>query len=289
VFNMSAFERDSEFHMNGTAAEPVVFRGAVERKGYWRGIAIPSFVSTDSTMQHVVIAHAGGKQSSALLLRSGITVQDVLISDCATAPAIQAILRPESRNLSVTGCEAEALQTSLLASASLPRGGSFTGNGSDWIALTGPGADRLGTITVPNFGVPYLATANLKLANHSVVSFEPGVTILFQSGYQYGIGVADATLIARGTASAPLTFRGERDEPGSWSGIGISSSASADTVVDYVQVRNAPLTVEKSISVTNSSFSGSPTFGVVKDKNDSTDYLPSNTFANNAQGEVGVR
>ena len=55
-----------------------------------------------------------------------------------------------------------------------------------------------------------------------------------------------------------------------------------------MQVKNAGLVLRRSIPVTNSSFSKSAGFGILKSAEDMSDYRLTNVFADNASGPVGM-
>jgi hypothetical protein len=276
----------------GTASEPVVFRGLTEQKGAWAGIQIGPNVSTDSTLSHTQLLH-GGSGRAPLSVRAKITLQDVLIADCSTPAVIAAPLSAASKNLSVTGSDDAALASNMWSLANLPRGGTFTGNASDVIqvAALSPG-DSLGKSTIPNLGVPYYITGDILIGANADVTVDPGVEFIFKSGnpYQFLIGWNGHEVVfnALGTAAAPIIFRGEKDEVGTWHGLSLGRGVSTDSVFNHIEVRNAGMSTESQVTIQNSSFSMSPGFGIVKAASDMTDYAATNTFTGNVMGDVGV-
>jgi hypothetical protein len=280
------------FRVSGTAAEPVVFQGLTETKGSWGGVIIEPTVSTDSFLTNVQVLF-GGTGAIPLGLHAKITVQDVLVADSATPPAITAQLTPESKNFTVTRCDGVALDSNMEALTGLPRGGSLTGNASDVIRIPRlSGSTALGMATIPNMGVPYFLVGDINIGAGSNVTVEPGVEFVFESGNPYafvlGWNSSEVVFNAVGTAAQPIVFRGEKAEAGSWKGIFIEHAVSSNSVLDHIAVSNAGLSTYAPVTIQNSSFSDSPGFGILKSPAIMTDYAATNSFANNTQGDVGV-
>ncbi|MET0342352.1 MAG: hypothetical protein ABW252_15215 [Polyangiales bacterium] len=59
---------------SGTAAEPIVFRGADPRAGYWRGITVERGVTSSSQLTQLTVEHAGGGGRGALELQVALPV-----------------------------------------------------------------------------------------------------------------------------------------------------------------------------------------------------------------------
>jgi hypothetical protein len=276
----------------GTATEPVVFRGTTAKKGHWKGLLIRNKITPDSLVSHIQISDAGGGGTPAFSVNSQISVQDVEVRNSAAGATITSVLQSDSANLTVTGCDGPALTSQLAAVRTLPRGGQLKGNAQDTIVLgTVFGTDPLGALTVPNLGVPYYITGNLAIGQNSELTFEPGVEFVFQSGQKYGLVIGwngnVAKVNALGTALAPIIFRGEKDEPGSWAGIVVSSAVSTNSVFDHIRVQGAALSTAAPIAITNSTFTKSPTYGILRNASNMTDYMSTNTFVDNVQGNVG--
>jgi len=272
----------------GTETAPVVFQGLTEEPGSWAGLAIQSQVSTDSTLEHVRVLYGGGVKTPPLALRQSITLVDVQVLNAASPALLAQPPQPDSSALVIRGCTSYPLDASLVSLPRLPPGSSFTGNAEDQIHVGGANTAVIGTI--PGAGVPYLVGGNIALAAPSDITIGPGAELVFQSGYRYvfeaGWNGNRVKLKVAGTAAEPVIFRGQSAEPGSWEGFVVRAGVSTDSSIDYLQVRNAPLKLDLPIAVTNSSFSDSATYGIVKSKNDTTDYHPTNTFARNVQGDI---
>jgi hypothetical protein len=127
-------------------------------------------------------------------------------------------------------------------------GNTLTGNaaGHDIVRLTRKAetVQPRASLTLPNFGVPYVVTAPSGISRASgtrptgpawsagrstrgsalanpTLTIEPGTTVLFEPGEAFGIGYAGwdyVTLVADGTAGT-IIFDGVVPEPGGWAGI----------------------------------------------------------------------
>jgi hypothetical protein len=274
--------------VNGTETAPVVFQGVAEEPGAWTGITIQASVSTDSSLEHVRVLHAGGKKAAPLALRQSIALIDVQVLNSAQPASLTMPPRAESSGLVIKGSTSYPLDTNPFSLQGIPPGSSFTGNAEDQIHVSGGNGVITGTI--PGAGVPYLIGGSIAVSGASDFTFGPGAEFVFVSGYRYmfelGWNGNRVKFKVAGTPTQPVIFRGQNDEPGAWDGIVVRPSVSTDSSVDYLQVRNAPLTLGVPIPVSSSSFSGSATFGIVKSSSDMSDYRATNTFSGNAQGDI---
>ncbi|NSW58698.1 MAG: hypothetical protein HPY44_22020 [Armatimonadetes bacterium] len=124
------------------------------------------------------------------------------------------------------------------------------------LALTFIGADTTvsGTIsthttwTVDNS--PYVLSGNVTVANGATLTIEPGVTVSIGSSYSLQVG--EGTLLAVGLASAPVVFTG-----GGYVRLNAGSDASE---LVYCQ-SSCPITISSRPVLSNSTFSGSVSFG----------------------------
>ncbi len=129
----------------------------------------------------------------------------------------------------------------------------------------------------------------------AVLTIDPGVVIAFKSGAKWEIE-SSAAIIAKGTASEPIVFKGEESIPGFWDGITLYSTDvrnafSHCTFSDGGEVAN--LVVGESIyearaSIDNCTFSNGSQLGLFI-KNDAANNLLSftnNSFNQNATGAM---
>ena len=101
------------------------------------------------------------------------------------------------------------------------------------------------------------------------LTIAPGTRVLFEPGSELDVGYngTKPTLIADGTAAAPISFCGVRDEPGSWGKLRFRSAVAGESVLRNVLVANggrddAALQVDADMMVDNVQVHGSGQDGV---------------------------
>jgi hypothetical protein len=285
----------STIAVEGTAAAPVLFRGETAVAGNWDGIIINNTVTSKSHIRHAQIQHAGSRDP-ALTISAPITLDNVSLDTNKLGVQIDdAGLNPDSTTLSITKTSAVPLSIRPGAIPTLPTGGTLTGNTTDQIAVTGSGYyEAKGT--APNLGLPYLIAASLYLQNGASLTVAPGVTFIMNSGAVIEVGYASsaATLIAKGTAAAPISFVGLDTTNGYWTGFSFETTALSASALDHVIVKNAgvmnngAIRLYKEIPVTNTAVSGSAGYGIFYNKAFATNYATTNTLAGNTQGATGT-
>ncbi|MDD9941780.1 MAG: hypothetical protein OXU20_12120 [Myxococcales bacterium] len=284
-----------EFHLDGTEEDPIVFRGADERRGAWRSLTIRSGVRTASTLKHVQVMHAGGGEVGALYITGSVHASDVILKDNATYGINIGGegLGPESGPFTVTGTEGIAGIVHPAALTSFP-GGTFVGNESDYLEVVGGTIGSNGT--VPALDVPYRfrATVDIRQAD---VTIEAGAEFEMQNDVLFDVGWNgnEAKIIAVGTEESPIVFRGVVDEPGFWRGVAIQRNVSTDSRLEHVHFSDGGggandagiLVLRAPVDVKSCTFSNSSGFGLRADA-DFNDYMADNTFENNAAGAISL-
>ncbi len=164
-----------------------------------------------------------------------------------------AAIAASSQNLSISGATAGPVRVTAKLAGSLPSG-VYTGNGTDEIfvdsALPMDESTRY-----PARGVPYRISAltigeTAKDAPEVTWTVDPGVNIRVSSGGNVllntrrttaspDVDTSNGTLIAVGTAAAPITFEGATATAGSWRGIVFRAAPTAASRLDYVTVAHA--------------------------------------------------
>jgi hypothetical protein len=284
----------TELHIEGEEAAPVVFRGAVETKGYYQGLRINQNVLSSSTVTHTQIWHGGGLDRPALDVFARVTLQDVTLEDNLIGMRLERPLQPASSNLTITGTDGVPLTVHPNAITGIPAGGSFSGNDEDEILVEDSLTVHAVTGLVPDLGVPFRITNDIELTSGSDVEIAPGTEIIMAADIRLLVGWNSnpAKLVAVGTSTEPILFVGQTSTAGYWNGITFSASADATSELEYVTIANAgkagsaALVLDRAISVTNTTIDNSAGAGIEKTAGDATDYSVSNTFTNVAQGNV---
>ncbi|HTM44623.1 MAG TPA: hypothetical protein VL137_06685, partial [Polyangiaceae bacterium] len=279
----------------GTDAAAVTFSGSAQASGSWKGITIGEDAS-GSMLAHVEIRHAGGDAHAALDVEAKSTLDQVLVAESDTGVKIgpQGVTA-ESQGLTISGALQTPLHVAANALVALPQF-TFEGTGDASILVDAGAISANGTI--PAQGLPYDVQGNLEITQGASVSINAGAQFVMANASRFMVGMDDsaATIKAQGSESAKVVFRGATDSPGSWYGITIGSNVSADSSLNYVEIDDAgagdmtagsALTLETSISVTNSTFVDSSGFGILKAESDTSDYVAQNSFAG-VSADVGV-
>jgi hypothetical protein len=288
---------DAILEIVGTAAAPVVFRGVDETPGYWGGLLVRRNVRTSSTISNLVLRHGGGSGGpgeSALRIEAAIQINDVKLELNETGAHIGAQgLDDASTNLSITTTEAVPLTVPPNALISLPEGGVFTGNQTDQIAVEA--GDYSVTGTVPNLGIPYRILGAIDTVESSMtIAAGTHFVMSADADIEFGWNGNSATIIAEGTAAAPIRFTGLDEIAGYWGGLTIGTNVLSASKLDYVEVGHAGsagsacLTVHTPIAVTNSTFFTCTGYGILKDAEDTNLYTDTNTFTAVGAGNVGT-
>jgi hypothetical protein len=294
---VGAFGQAASFNVEGTSAAPVVIEGAAQEPGFWDGIYVNDSTTSASAFDHLTIRHGGGGTGPCLTLDKDIDVKNTTIEACETAgfSVSDAGFGDGSEVLTVTGVEGPAGLASWPGALTIPKGGAFTGNDDDEIRVNREGNS---SGNLPALGVPYVATANWRLSDGAEVTIDPGVEIQFGPDAYIEIGAFGqaATFVAAGAQNEPIIFTGADASAGTWQGIFVNDSASTASRFDFVQVSfggdagGANLEMDADVEVTNSVFSDSLGYGIIVGATaGSRDYAATNTFSNNAAGDIDDR
>lgn len=282
----------------GTEAEPVTFSGTAAAAGSWGGIAFTTNASATSQLSNVEIRHAGQGGEASLDLQAAVTLDEVLVTESSTGVHIGSQgVSAQSGTLTVTATAGAPLQVEANALVSLPDC-DFSGNAEQSIVVEGGAITASGTIM--DLGVPYAVEGSIDASAGAALSVQPGVEFVMADHTRFSIGAdgSAASIVAEGSSDAMIVFRGQTDQAGSWIGLSIGGNASAESSLQYVEIRNAgeataegevgaALTLEASVEVSNSVFAESPGCGILAPATDESDYASVNTFVD-VQTEVAA-
>jgi len=231
---------------NGNSSTPVELTGVDKTKGSWSGVIFDSD-DTKNKLIYTNISYAGGKpfnsngDHGAVIIWSGTRVT---LQNCNITNAMHYGLNANYHGANITlennsfkGNDVPMhLNGSLLSVPS--SSDDYTGNEKDVVEL------RFYTSTISNaatwhkINVPYLTKGATNLVINADVTIEPGTDIMMGQGT--GIKVNEkGGLKILGTASAPITFRGEHETPGAWAGIGYHFTANPINEVGHARIMHA--------------------------------------------------
>lgn len=282
---------DPTLFIEGTEDAPVIFQGQSNEPGYWRGLSIGTNVRTNSEIKHLTIRDGGGDDYAALHVRAAITLSDVTLEGNEKGALIgNKGLDPDSANLTISDTAGVPLTVEGPdALVALPKGGSYTGNQDDVIAIDGDSYRATGTVA--NLGVPYRVLDSLYTYGSSSMTIEPGVTFEMRADtlVNFGYNSGDATVHAVGTEDAPIVFVGVDPAPGSWRGIDVGVNVTTNSSFKYVTVEHAgnPTNPESSgglylnaaLAVENSSFNDIAGYGIILNREANAAIVIDNTAA----------
>lgn len=228
----------------GTAARPIIFRGATENAGFWRGVLIYSN-NSQNRLEHVNISHTGsneiGGQRGALVLdgfRTGaLAVVNVTITNgtghglvVENNATLLEFATNTFGNLSDTPVRITPNQIAQLDSLS-----TFESSNSD----NRVEIDEFGSVdadaTWPDPSIAYFVPDLLTV--DSALTIEEGARLEFAASVRMEIN-RDGALIADASGGDPIVFTGTVETPGHWRGIQIESDDSRN-IMDNVVVRYA--------------------------------------------------
>lgn len=247
--------------VSGTAAEQVRFAGTDPTPGWWRGIEMwRTGTENPSSLDHAIIEDAGrpvnGGAGYSLQLGTPGTTD---VSDVNVIHITNTVIRdgggyglratrfsevPSFSDNTVTGHPEAPVWVSARNSGFLDEGSDLTGNGEDFVRVEGD--EEIGptgqinaiteAITWARLAsdVPYRFDGVAQVTAELTVA--PGVTVEFEEDGE--LRVTDGgSLLAQGTAAAPITFTGSEAVRGHWRGVVIwRPGEDPESVFDHVTI-----------------------------------------------------
>ncbi|NNC17091.1 hypothetical protein HJC22_15330 [Corallococcus exiguus] len=256
-------------HAVGTEAALITFTGTTPTPGFWRGLAFKSN-TPENALEHVVISYAGSEQSfccdffygpggrlearASVLVGSNqgassqVRISHTTVEKSGTQGLFvfnKARLPGFSRNL-FRGNLGAPVVVSLSTAGALDGASIYSGNSPTQPAANGdnvvhlvaaPEADTATAQTLRRLDVPYGVSTGLPdttVEYAGALTLEPGVRLQFEA--ESGLRIKETgSLVARGTAEAPIVFTGRTETPGFWKGISILS-LNPDNVLAHARV-----------------------------------------------------
>lgn len=329
------FESNAGFEVNefgdgalqalGTRDERVVFTGAIQTPGFWRGLVIRTDDGRNE-LRHVTVQYAGSDVIADDIkdgLTGGIAVNVEPGSVAASLKLTDAIVREnegyglivewfgrlrEFSNNTFSNNTAAAVIAEAGNVGALDAASSYTGgNGFEGveIARTGAANSLREDATWPAFddGSTYYVSGSVVI--EATLTIAPGATLAFEAGAEMVFGVPfgrpEGVIRALGTSSTPITFTGWEKTRGFWKGIVIQSvsnqNAMRHCVVEYggseaifggtaANVSLDVVSFAPSLTISNSRIRDSDGCGIYVQSGGPGLDESDNTFSNNRSGEV---
>lgn len=292
---------DGSLSIDGTAASPVIIRGASAVEGFWRGIHIETN-SINNQFDYAEISDAGSdyvyccNTVATVFLKGGkLEMANTTLSNgkgYGLYANADANLSGYSEN-TITTHEQMPLYMAAERFGELDGlNSNYSGNTEDYLGVFN--SDVASSTTWYPADVPYLVETVIDVTDP--LTIEPGTEIAFTE--QGGLGVYDqGSLNAEGTASENIIFRGLESTQGYWRGIH-SETNSNSNILRYVEITEAGanyvyccndkanlLLKSGKMTVENSTISNSGGCGIVV-KSAATLTESGNSFSNNSEGNI---
>lgn len=310
----------------GTPSLPVIFTGLAKTAGFWRGIAVESN-DVRNELNHTIVEYAGSDPIAAyggVSIRGGVgivgasgfdgslKVLNTTIQHCDGYGLIVeegTLLRAFSTNTFVENTLA-AVRIDAENVKSLDGSSSYANNnGVDGVEINASGSPihnitedatwpALANGAVYRVAQSFNVRAELTIMPGAILEFEANQTAAFKQDLDIPLGI----IIARGTATNPITFTGVAKTPGYWRGLIIQSNSVLNEmdhcIVEYggsdpIAGELANIGVEKdgaydspSLTLTNTTIRQSAGCGVVVETIDSNFTESDNTFSDNAGSNI---
>lgn len=243
----------------GTEGGPTV--NLLPAEDSWNGVDFFAYALT-STISDAVLEHCGTNVDARgpgcvhlqgdynwiipppVAVFKNVTIRDAI--DVGLVLANGGRLGAGSTNLTITGTfgtdywSGYPINVQLSPLSAIPAG-HYTGNLRDsvWTYQLEIRQDETWhKLDIPyfNFGGVWIGDS----ATHPTLTVEPGVTMAFAPGVEVSVGWnAPGAIRAMGTVAEPVTFTGNADIPGTWTGIVIGYYADSSSLFDHVIVDNA--------------------------------------------------
>ncbi|WP_273568843.1 IPT/TIG domain-containing protein [Maribacter halichondriae] len=304
----------------GTDENHIVFKGVTAGKGTWLGIG---FNSTSPNNNLIYCDISGGGSAN---LYNGSSFAANVTLQCEARVKIQNTSITDSGGFGVymldEDTKLEDFENNMLTNNELapilihfPQvdqldvASSYAeGNGRGYIEVMGQSITDA-DLTIAKLEVPYrIGKARSGTAPYvgRALTIEPGVILEFEPSIGIILGHASfdctpltGSLHAEGTEEEPIIFRGITEGQGTWRGIGINSSTSAN-VLKYCEIiggggnqmynaggqGNIVIHCQGSLAIENSTIKDSGSWGIDFVQGGNVLSESSNDFSNNAAGDI---
>ncbi len=289
----------------GTQAEPILFTSSATTPaaGDWEGLVFYEGTSSSGTiLKHVTIDYAGkpmGAFEGAIHTYKPIKVEDCLIKNSKTYGVWcnQGVGFTGFSGNTIQYCQTFPLCIDVAYAHTIGQNNTLSENEDNGILLT----EELitGDVRWLNHNVPYILAEGLIIRNLTAVAkltLNPGCVLKLAQGRGISVDV-NASLVANGSVSAPITFTSLANSPanGDWSGICFEEGSDAGNLLNYCTVEYAGGYTDFNVgirssnaTVSNSTIRHSSMHGIYVYVNEPAynPTLQNNTFSNNQGQDV---
>ncbi|HEY0135197.1 MAG TPA: hypothetical protein VGB85_14010, partial [Nannocystis sp.] len=215
----------SSLIVQGTAKEPVVLTSAGDKSpGAWRGVVLHGNADR-SQLEGLVIEYVGDDEGALVIDAEDVIIKGVKLRETkATALRIGDVgsLKEFTGNEIRKVGNKTAIDTPARAIAGLGGGNRFDAGAQ--VLVRGGAVET--SARWQDVGAPLLIAGEVALDGKDnqriTVELAPGLELRFSDLGLLTVGAqGPATLIAKGTSEAPITFTGQERRPGGWRNLGV--------------------------------------------------------------------
>jgi len=228
----------------GTEGANIIFKGENESKGYWGGIFINNNNESNKLL-YCNIQYAGNIDRSAQAKSAAVIVYNnarLSMQHCQIFQSggygmyiFEDAQLPEFKNNSIKESSTAVAMCGMKALGYFNGSNDFKGNNKDHIDTYNSQNYLKGNHTWYALNVPYRLPGK-RLDIEGSLTIEAGTQFLGVPNS--GIKINEkGLLIAKGTASYPIIFKGQEETSGYWSGFQIATDN--DNSMEYVMIANA--------------------------------------------------
>ncbi len=306
----------------GTMTGPITFKGVVAGKGTWLGIGFNSS-SPNNNLIYCTISGGGSSKiyngadfaaNITLQCDSRLTIQNTTVDDSGGFGIYMldddAELEDFEENMIVNN-ELAPVWMHLPQVDQLDAATSYAeGNGRPYIQVEGDAVTDA-DLTIKKLEVPYrieTEESGRETYVETAITVEAGTILEFETGAGLVLGSpgvdcipTTGSLNAQGTSEEPIVFRGASEGQGTWLGIGINSSTSAN-LLTYCEISgggaeqmynaggrgNVVVHCSGNVTIENSTITDSDGWGVDFVQGGNSLSQTGNTFSNNALGNIAA-
>lgn len=266
---------------NGTAQQPIAFRGDERTPGHWDGLEARA--SGEIVLSHARVAHAGRTSEALRVQRGRASITDTVVEQSAAtgirlggASVVDAFGNNTLRDNARAGLSVDIDRLGALDDQTR----YAVDNGYDHIQVTGS-AER--DATWPGLEAPYFLGRPVNI--DAGITVAPGASFLMGEGS--GISVDGGYLDVAGTTEAPVRFVGWMDEPGYWNSI-VVRSEDPNTRFRHTEIADASTGLHGygTVGVTDSTVRNNDDYGIGFGRDCTISAFGRNTFGGNGEGPV---
>lgn len=302
---------------DGEEGNEIVFTGTESQSGWWNGIFVRESDNLNNVLDHVTVEYGGGTDFSRS--GSGNVIIGRGFSDPSSITITNSTLRhsetyglwvrsngdiPDSKNNTYTDNDDAPVSIGSNRTHRLDNGSSYTGNENDYVYVRASHSIEDEDVTWNKLDVPYQLSSSTMEISSVVLTIAEGTTIKSNQDTRIEV-VNEGALSAVGTSDNPITFTATDAQPGWWHGIYIRESSNLNNELDYVTVEYAGgenysrsgsgnvvvgrgFSDDSHITITNSTFQHSGTFGLWVRSNGDIEDSGDNTYSDNQESPVSI-